>query len=236
MPTRDQIVGAAAGGALGPFGAAYGYVTGKKKHTSVTWYDTHGNIQHANTEADKIKFQKQERERQNKSELAQYDVESGKFYDQMRAGFRQRAQSLSSAQQTGAMNQLNQAGARAGISFSGIQQAATANLQGQIGAAQVQAETAYDQRLNELRQTQRNEILSGQFDFWHQIQLLQTRAGIDKDMAKFQADMANQFNSGWNSFFNTIATGAGLYFGGPAGAAAAGTASSAFTGGFTGQV
>lgn len=167
----------------------------------------------ANAEISKRKKVKQgaEAKAQRQEQLGEYDAESGQFFDQMRQGFRQRTQSLASAQQTGGMGALNQAAARRGISFSGVEQAAQANLQGQIGGAQVQAESEYDQRLNELRQTQRNDFLEGRFEFFDQVQLLNQKYDLDKEFATFQADLADQYSSGWGDFFGAVGQGLGMY-------------------------
>jgi hypothetical protein len=175
------------------------------------WLARVGGENRAAVERGKKEARLQEIEKFNEGQLARYDEESGKFFDQMREGFRMRSQALGSAQATGAMSQLQQASARAGLSFSGVGQAAQTQLQGQLGAAQVEAQASYDQRLAELRGSQRHEILSGQMDFFESILALETKYDLDKEYLRFQADLADQYSSGWNDFFNVIGQGVGLF-------------------------
>ncbi len=223
MPTTQDVLlsGPTLGLSLGP-------LSSKKRHTSITFNDPYTGIQHANTEAEKQAFlnmSKAKFERnQLKGRLSKYDAEQGKFFDQMRQGFRERSQSLASNQLSGGLGALNQSAARAGTSFSGVNEAAQSGLYGQIGAAQTQAQSEYDQKLSELSQTQRNAFIQGEFDFFNQLQGLAFKNNLDKDLLKFQADLADQYSSGWNDFFNVVGQGIGMAFGGPAGAAIGGQA------------
>ena len=49
------------------------------------------------------------------------------------------------------------------------------------------------------------------FDFFNQLQGLAFKQDLDKDLLKFQADLADQYSSGWNDFFNVVGQGIGLY-------------------------
>lgn len=159
-----------------------------------------------------------EQKAQRARELEEFDAESGKFYNLMREGFRQRTQGLSSGALTTGLGAVNQSAARRGISFSGLEQAAQANLQGQVGAAQLQAESQYDQRLNELRQTSRDAFIQGQFDYFHELQRMSYAADLEKELSSFQAELADRYSSGWQNFFGAIGQGIGMFAGGGFGA------------------
>lgn len=146
-------------------------------------------------------------------DLLRYDETQGKFFDQMRAGFRQRSQSIASAQLSGGEGALQRSAAQRGLSFSGLEQAGLANLYGQVGAAQTQAQSEYDQRLSELQQTQRDAFVRGEFDYFNELQRMSYQHDLDKDLARFQAELADQYTSGWGQFFNVLGQGAGIFGG-----------------------
>ncbi len=147
-------------------------------------------------------------------QLDEFDANSGKFFDQMRTGFRQRSQAVASSQLTGGLSALNQAGARAGTSFSGVNQAQTGNLYGQIGAAQTEAQAGYDQRLNEMRQQARDNVQLQQLGFFNEIQKMNYSQDLEKELMTFQAELADKYNSGWNDFFSVVGKGIGMFAGG----------------------
>lgn len=208
-------------------------------HDSITFVNPYtGRTEHTRTEEEKTTYLRNQElaqyKKQREAKLGEWDENSGKFYDLMREGFRQRTQAASSAALTGGMHGLEQAAARSGTSFSGIQQAAQANLQGQIGAQRLQAESSYDQRLNEVRSQARDEFLSGQFSFFDSLQKMSHQVDLEKEFATFQADLADQYSSGWGDFFNVVGSVVGMAAGGGFGAVG-GAVASAFGGGGGGQ-
>lgn len=158
-------------------------------------------------------YEQIQRGKQFDKALGKYDETQGKFFEQMRQGFRQRSQSIASGQLTTGTSAINQSMARAGLGFSGVQQAALTGLYGQVGAAQTQAQSEYDQRLNELQQTQRDAFVRGEFDFFNQLQAMSYQHDLDKELASFQAELADKYSSGWNDFFNVLGQAAGMFGG-----------------------
>src|SRR5690242_15790425 len=81
-------IGAAGGAAL----TALGSIHGPRRHTSVTFTDLNGNIQHANTEAEKQAFLQMQQNRQFRSDLQKYDTASNQFQNQVKSDFQRNSE------------------------------------------------------------------------------------------------------------------------------------------------
>ena len=224
MPTKDQIVGAGVGAALGPVGAVYGYFAGRKRHSSITWTDINGNIQHAETQAQKNAFDKMLKDRQFGQDLKKYDTASNQFQNQVKSDFNQSSQ-LQGAQAVGAVaTSANLAGNRAGLG-SEYTQALGANAQTQLRSQVVAGQMSFDQAVTAMAEQDKLGFVRHEIGFFQGLQTLAVQTNLSKELAEFQAHLQSDLFSK-QLILDTLGIGAqifGMKFGAAPAAAASNT-------------
>lgn len=226
MSTNDQFIGGAFGGAIaGPAGAAYGYLKGKKRHTSLTFVDPYsGTTQHANTEAEKAAYLEMRKRKQFREKMNTYDQKALKFRDNLTRDFRTTSNYEGAQQAGGVAAATNLEGMRRGLGdeFTGaLNSDAQARLRSQVLSSQL----SFEQKLGQLMYGERMGFVKGEFDFINRLTAMNYGNELSKDLARFQANLQNDI--GMRDILGSIAelggAAIGGMFGGPTGAAAGGS-------------
>lgn len=165
-----------------------------------------------------------------------FDQEAGIFLNESRRAFQQSLQVRSGAQLRSNLGALKTGIGGAGLLDSGVAKALEANIRGLYGAAVLGSTGEFESQMLRQLQSERNAFLSGEFDFFHEVQRMRLQTDMNKELAEFQIRLQDEFdNSGWRQFFQGAFTlagiGIGTFFGNPvAGGAVGSTVGGALSG------
>ena len=151
------------------------------------------------------------------------DRQKGEF-DIERSAFNRQLRGVLGERQAVARGSAEQEAGRRGLAFSGVEQAALANVEAQ-GARQYAISTAeFEGQLARLQQQERAMFTAGAFDFIRNIHNMNVNFDLEKQLLNFQAQLQAdlQANQLWGSILGSIGTMGGFFLGGPAGAAVGG--------------
>lgn len=157
---------------------------------------------------------------QFKRELSQYDAETEKFKQEALRSYQTSSDYQGARAASGLNMAANQFAQRRGLGDE-FAAAITAEQAGQMRQQIVASNLDFESKLTQLLGAERIGFIKGEFDVMHRLQAMDYAHELSKDMARYQADLANDFsfNQMMGDLLEVGGLALGLSFGGPAAAA-----------------
>jgi len=188
-------------------------------HSSYTWTDENGNVQHAENQAEKNAFTQRLRDNRLRQDLGRYDQYANPYAAQLQRQFGQQVQYGIGQSTGGLMANINQFLTRRGIDprRGGIAASLQAQQLGGLQQQGAQAQMNFSQRLYQEMNANRNAVLTGELSFFQTLDRMNYQNELNKDLARFQQELQRD-NQRWGALGSVIGLGGqvlgGLFGGG----------------------
>lgn len=164
------------------------------KHESITWTDAEGNLQHAETQAEKAKWDKFIRDRQFRRDELVYDKASREFRDSTFSDFRKNSE-YQAAQGVGGVNAAaGLAGMRRGLGDE-FATAQTADANTRLRSQVLSGVMSFEQSVNALAAQDKLNFVKHKIQFFEGLQTMRYQADLSMELARFQAQLQSDLNS-----------------------------------------
>lgn len=183
-------------------------------HSSITDYDPYtGAVIHTNTQGDMDRYLAKRRKNyedlQLQRRMDQYDAQSGKYLEQLQNLYGMRAD-RSAAQQVGAAAQGIQRGLlRGGLEGGGLSQSILSRERSKVLGEATGAKMNFSQALLSYQQEARDRVLTGELDYFNEIERMRINENLEEKFARFQSQLAKDEQSR-NSFLGMLSSIGGL--------------------------
>lgn len=164
---------------------------GGRKHSSITFTDPYNSsTQHANTAAEQQAYLDMRKKQEFRKKLAAYDAEALKYRDNMTRDFRTASEYAGAQQAGGVAAATNLEGMRRGLGdeFTG---ALNSQEQGRLRSQVLGSQLSFEEKLGQLMYGERMGFVKGEFDFMNRLAAMNYGNELSKDLARFQANLAN---------------------------------------------
>jgi len=169
--------------------------TNSNRHESITDYDPYtGEVVHTNTQAEmnayKQRRKSQYEQNELNSKLRMYDAEAGKYKDQLLNLFASRADRAAAQQVGGAAMGIQRATIRGGLEGGGLTQALLSRERSGIMSQAQTGKMDFSQKLLGYMQESRDRVVTGEIDYFNEIEKMRVSEQLQERFARFQAKLA----------------------------------------------